>query len=1065
MTGFPSSWIRASALGAGLFAVALAAGDAQAADERRALSARQATGETRSEEFEKAAEAKRLESIRYLKEILGGEDAPQGETRAEMLLRLADLYFQQGRYLYLGEMAAYDKKYDACFNDEACAKTIDQMKPDTTESRKWQDDSIKLYQQILRSYPRYKRADEATFYLATALQDIGRREEAIDAFTSVTKLYPESAMVPSAFVNIGEYYFDTNEAFKALTAYKKATAFKDSPMYGFANYKLAWCYYNVGEYGKSIDTMKAVVALSQQQIASGDKGKIQLQDEALKDLVRFFADAGELDEAYEYFNGLGKKELIRDMLKRLAGMYFEQGKFEQCVQTYRRLISENPTASENPKYQEEIVKSYKKLGNKEETLGEIDRMLKTYGKNSAWRKSNASNPDAIKAADEGIERNLRQVAVEYHGQARKLGTGAEASATYGLAYKAYKVYLEEFPGDTHAYDVRYAFGELTYKIKRFDEAFEQYMMVVKMDPKGQHSRFCAESAIFAADEQIKVEQKAAGVITKKGPPTPEELKNPQPLTVWEQRLVDACKQYATLFKDDKVKNVIYRSGYLLYNKYHFPEAAEQFNLVISQDPKSKEAEQAAHLILDSFKIVEDWQNLKKNSKIYFDQEGLGSTAFKTEVFDIYERSSFKLIEVTLDKDKDKSKAADAFVKFYEEFPTSAVSAQALNNASVYYRETSRVGDSIKTRHILVDDPKFGPKTKYYYEQVAALGFDYEMIAQFGKAAELYEKMFSLYPKQLEAAKKDTPDKVEAMNQNAADAIYSSAVFRRASGDFAQAITDYRAFIATFPADSRMNDVKLAIGKIWEDQQKWPEAAGVYYDFYTRATKDTPSEFVYFSRLQYGKMLEKQGQKAKAMDEWAKSVTEWKKAALPAGAHSTYAAEMLFYLAQPKFEKYAALKIGGSGTTSRKTEDKAIAASLKSKAQAFVEMEKTYGEVIGVGAGEWGLASLVMLGKVYENMADSLKNSGVPFYLDADQRELYKMGLEDRAYPQIEKAVEAYKAALGKSYELTLYNENTAFATRRLGELRPDDFPGLYEQVLKPRYTSSTKRAYDFESEL
>lgn len=1064
MTVFPTRWIRASALG--VLALAMTVGEAQAADERRAMSARQASGSGQSEEFEKAAQAKRLESIKYLKEILGGEDAPQGETRAEMLLRLADLYFQEGRFLYLREMEAYDKKYDACFNDEACAKTIDQMKPDNTESQKWQNDSIKLYQQILRSYPRYRRADEATFYMASALQDIGRREEAVDAFTSVTKQYPESAYVPDAFVNIGEYYFDTNEAFKALTAYKKATAYKDSAMYGFANYKLGWCYYNVGEYGKAIDTMKAVVSLSQQQIASGDKGKIQLQDEALKDLVRFFADAGELDEAYEYFNGLGKKDLIRDMLKRLATMYFEQGKFEQCIQTYRRLISENPTAAENPKYQEEIVKSYKKLGNKEETLGEIDRMLKTYGKNSAWRKSNASNPDAIKGADEGIERNLRQVAVEYHEQARKLGTGADAANTYGLAYKAYKVYLEEFPNDTHAYDVRYAFGELTYKIKKYDEAFEQYMMVVKMNPQGQHSRFCAESAIFAADEQIKVEQKAAGVVAKKGPPTPEELKNPQPLTAWEQRLVDACKQYATLYKDDKVKNVIYRSGYLLYNKYHFPEAAEQFNLVIAQDPKSKEAEQAAHLILDSFKIVEDWQNLKKNSKIYYDQAGLGSPAFKTEVYDIYERASFKLIEVTLDKDKDKSKAADAFVKFYEEFPTSTVAAQALNNASVYYRETNRVGDSIKTRHVLVDDPKFGPKTKYYYDQIAALGYDYELIAQFGKAAELYEKLFSLYPKQLEAAKKDTPDKVDALNQNAADAIYSSAVFRRASGDYAQAITDYRAFISAFPTDARVNDVKLAIGKIWEDQQKWAEAAGVYYDFYTKAAKDTPAEFVYFARLTYGKMLEKQGQKAKAMEEWAKAVADWKKAALPAGAHSAYAAEMMFYLAQPKFEKYAALKVTGSGSTSsRKAEDKAIAASLKAKAQSFVEMEKTYGEVISVGAGEWGLASLVMLGKVYENMAESLKGSAVPYYLDADQRELYKMGLEDRAYPQIEKAVEAYKAALGKSYELTLYNENTAFATRRLGELRPDDFPGLYEQVLPPRYTSSTKRIYSFETEL
>ncbi len=77
-----------------------------------------------------------------------------------------------------------------------------------------------------------------------------------------------------------------------------------------------------------------------------------------------------------------------------------------------------------------------------------------------------------------------------------------------------------------------------------------------------------------------------------------------------------------------------------------------------------------------------------------------------------------------------------------------------------------------------------------------------------------------------------------------------------------------------------------------------------------------------------------------------------------------------------------------------------------------------------------------------------------------------MAIEDKAYVQDEKAVNAYDLALKKSYELTIYNENTAYATRSLGKLRPDDFPGLNEQLLEPRYTSSKSgKKYDFETSL
>jgi TolA-binding protein len=588
---------------------------AHAQDDRRRLSARdmEAADDPRSE-FARQAREKRLKSIDMLKELLAQGDA-EGDRKAEMMLRLADLYFQEGRALYLEEMKAFDEGWERCQQDAKCDdQKYFERGADTSGSAEWQQKSIRLYEQILRNYPRYRRADEATFYLGMALQDTGKRREAIEQFTKLVKQYPESDFVPDTYVNIGEYFFDENNAYKALQAYKRAAAFRDSPKYSFALYKLAWCYFNVGEYDNAISTMKSVVSYTQTQ---GNATKaIQLQDEALKDLVRFFADAGEMTEAYEYFKKLGKDDLIRAMLKRLASMYYEQGKFEQTISTYRRLITENPQSPDNPEYQAEIIKATKRMGKKQVTFEEIERLRKTYGKQSAWARANASNQEAVKAAQEAIEKNLRAVAVEYHNEARKLGSHQGAREAYSLAEQAYRVYLEEFPESSHTYEVRYAFGELLYKLKNYAEAYVQYMAVVKLDPNGKHSRFCAESAIFAAEELIKAD--GGSDVTKTSGKVSKDVQ-PQELSANEQKLIDACAQFAKLYPGtDKTKNAIYKSGYLLYNKYRFADAAEQFNLVIKMDPKSKEAEQAANLILDSFAIREDYANLKKNAKFYFD---------------------------------------------------------------------------------------------------------------------------------------------------------------------------------------------------------------------------------------------------------------------------------------------------------------------------------------------------------------------------------------------------------------------------------------------------------------
>ena len=139
--------------------------------------------------------------------------------------------------------------------------------------------------------------------------------------------------------------------------------------------------------------------------------------------------------------------------------------------------------------------------------------------------------------------------------------------------------------------------------------------------------------------------------------------------------------------------------------------------------------------------------------------------------------------------------------------------------------------------------------------------------------------------------------------------------------------------------------------------------------------------------------------------------------------------------------------------------------LIAKAKAVQAIEGTYVKIIQTGAGEYGLAALVDLGQLYENLADTLRTSYLPPSLTADQAELYRMGLEDKAYPNEEKAVEAYTQALTKSYELNLYNDNTAFAVRRLGVLRPADFPGLEEDLVTPRFTAKSVVESTFETNL
>ena len=100
-------------------------------DERRVLKLSDVGTETKSDFYRQKARQKRGESRKMLEDMLRKNKA-KGETKAVMLLRLAENYMEEGEALYRTEMGKFQDEFDACFNNPNC--NTETMKADNDGS-------------------------------------------------------------------------------------------------------------------------------------------------------------------------------------------------------------------------------------------------------------------------------------------------------------------------------------------------------------------------------------------------------------------------------------------------------------------------------------------------------------------------------------------------------------------------------------------------------------------------------------------------------------------------------------------------------------------------------------------------------------------------------------------------------------------------------------------------------------------------------------------------------------------------------------------------------------------
>lgn len=1008
---------------------------------RQVLDYKQYEREKNREAYGELANQKRQEAITQLKKILAEQQLPP-DTKAEMLMRLAELYWEQSKYEYNVEMVTFDEEYEKWFElAEAQQKKTKEPAVETTRSSAFTRKAIENYRIILQNYPNYGRVDEALFFLAFSLNDIGEAQDSLAMYIKLVKSYPKSDFVPDSYNAIGEYYFNNNNAFKALQAYKRAANFPDSKIYTFALYKMAWCYYNVGEFGEAIDTMKELVAESDRRLeANPEELGISLKEEALRDLVLFFSEEGDLEAAKEYFTRYGEKRYYRKMLSRLGTIYMEQGKNELGIQTYRTLIAEKPFAADNPSHQNAIIKAYWDRDRFDEANEEIDKLVVTYGKESRWNQENADDKSALKDSRRLIERNLRNVAIDSHQQALK----RRSAKLLLLAEENYKRYLDYFPKGKKTYEMRYWYAEVLYKLKKYDLATDSYEMTVESDPKGKFLKDAAINTIFSIEKYIGNQKKIWDRETKaeknrrKKLSDPKEKYAPIEMREWESRLIKACDAYAkNLPEDEKTLNILYKAAYLQYEHNEFNNANDRFLQIIRGNPKSELAQFSVNIILDSYALIENWDDLNKVAREFYNNPDVGKTTkFKTSLRDIYQNATFKIAEgyATAEKKKDASKA---FEDFYREFEDAKIRDLALYNAAFWAGQS---GDklrrvTLRTEFVEVFPEPLGKETKtrqLFEKSVSQLGDHYQSVANYGMAGKYYRTLYDA----------DKAFDLEGFTKSQ-DALYNAALFAEALDDIEGATQHFRDYLATWPEGDDVLDTKMRVARMLTTAGKTDAAKNEWKTIYGD-TATPPAENME-ARQQYGELLPDRKDQLSHFKTSLKYFDGVKKGIDGTDLSRLYAAEMQFELLEADWSEFADISMPA---------DKSAGRVLKKKVEGLSSLEKKYISVLELKAGAWGIAALYRIGTLYSNFAHKLRTAPCPDKLDEDQCFLYGAGLQDRAYPVADKAVDAFQKARDKSYELGLYTEYTGKAIEGLSEIRPEEFPPGAEEYAKPEYSSN-----------
>ncbi|HEX2878120.1 MAG TPA: hypothetical protein VHO25_01160, partial [Polyangiaceae bacterium] len=267
-----------------------------------------------------------------------------------------------------------------------------------------------------------------------------------------------------------------------------------------------------------------------------------------------------------------------------------------------------------------------------------------------------------------------------------------------------------------------------------------------------------------------------------------------------------------------------------------------------------------------------------------------------------------------------------------------------------------------------------------------------------------------------------------------DAAFNSVLLRTASGDREKAVAAGDRYRRAYPRGDDGDEVIFLMGKAHENAGANGDAARLY-DSYSKSAKRADGRIEALVRLAAVQLQLKDNRAANAtLDRAMQNYRLHKNGLGDSGKY--FAAKGRYMQAEAILAQFEAIKIEGD-VEQLKNRLKQKSALLKSSANAFLQTAE-------MGVAEWTTAALYQIGFTYETFSRALIDSPPPENLSAEQKEQYKMQIDEFVIPIEERSLEAYESGWQKAIELGIFNKWTAQMREALGRLNTELYPPLNE---------------------
>lgn len=978
----------------------------------------------------------------------------------DVLYRLAELYFEKSQDDFL----LADERYETQRELYDLGRIPD---PPETPARNY-DKPIALFQRLITDFPDYRYLDGAYYLMGFCLSNTGQRDEAVAAFRDLIRLRPKSNYVPEAWVRIGEYHFDYNELEEAVSAYANALNYPDNTFYDKALYKLAWSYYRLDRFAEGIEVFKDLVRYADKKKSETGKSGSALREEAVQYLAISLSeedwDNDGLPDANfgvarvnRYLNG--GEPFESEVLKSLGDILFDNTRYEQAIEVYRLALSRYPLAEENPKIADKAIIALERLRRFDEAVEQRRQIGLNYGPGSEWYEHQRAEGrvEAMAFADKLAQDNLIDSATWYHEQAQKLAEeaisrsdsemGRQAQERFRLAATAYEKYLEQYPNDRESYKWSFYLAECLFYSQQYPEAAEAYIEVRELNVGSNKFR---EQAAFNA---IKALEFDIDMRIKRGELPPESLAQgspeqgegaegkggdrDQPKVVIEEREIPSeverlnkerlryVELGLTSPSDPYLHGKLeFESARVFYDFRHLDDARQRFEGIINRYEDQEVAVFAAMLIMESYVMVQDYENMavwadkiSKNPRLANNDR---AKEIRAEASRLKLGAMFKSADALMDEGN-YEEAAEAYIEIINEDPDNQYADKALNNAAVAYEKVKRYESAMKLYERVFRDYPDSPLAPMALYRVA---FNAERFFDFDKAVRSYLLLVDRY--------NDSGDRENS--------LLRAAVIQENLQDYERAAATFVRFSNEYTGSEQALESAYQAVRIYEKMGDFNRQIRAFNDFRARFGNDprsTPMVLEGLDKIATHYYKDRRDMR-KARKAYQDVVNESiSRGVTPGSVNARYPAKASFFMAEIDFVEWDKIQLRGKL--------KAQEQALKRKLEGAQKLRARYEAVYEYLSLEWTMAAGYRQANIKQRFATALYDADVPFPEDSEEYFMYKVQLEDIAVPLEDEAVEDYEAVIRQARQKRIVNEWTKKVLNELNKYKPAEFPLFHEE--------------------